>query len=102
MVHRICDNTPNCGSNPEIADFISILNSNIGRDCSSITPEEYERIVGTLNALFNAGDAVTSSAVIGRCVTNQNLDTERRVIALQAFRRVPCSVSVSSKTLSLF
>lgn len=96
MVHKICDDTPNCDSEPEIADFISILNSNIGSDCSSSTPEERELIHVTLKALGNAGDAVTSSAVIGRCITNQNLDTERRVIALQAFRRVPCSVHVSS------
>lgn len=95
MVHKICDNTPNCGSNAEIADFISMLNSNIGSDCSSRTAEERELIHVTLKALGNAGDAVTSSSVIGRCVTNQDIDTETRVIALQAYRRVPCSVSVS-------
>ena len=95
MVHKICENEPNCQSNTHIADFVSILNGNIGSDCTSTTKEQRQTLLITLKAFGNAGNAVTSSSVIGRCITNQNVDTDIRVAALQAFRRMPCTVSVS-------
>lgn len=95
MVHKICDNNANCQTIPEVASFIATLNANIGRDCSSTTKSQQELILVTLKAFGNAGDAVTSNSVIGRCITNRDVDSETRVAALQAFRRVPCSVSVS-------
>lgn len=95
MVHKICDNNVNCQSNSHVADFISILNANIGTTCSSTTKEQRQLIMATLKAFGNAGQAVTSSSVIGRCITNADVDIELRVIALQAYRRMPCSISVS-------
>lgn len=96
MVHKICESMANCHNNAEVAEFISILNANIGSDCSSTTKEGRQSILLTLKAFGNAGSAVTSGSIIGRCITNADVDVETRVAALQAFRRMPCSVSVSS------
>ena len=94
MVHKLCDNHADCARHPEVADFINTLTSNIGSDCSSSTSEQRNKLLVTLKAFGNAGDAVTSSSVIGRCITNRDVDAEVRVAALDAARRMPCSVSV--------
>jgi hypothetical protein len=93
MVHKLCDNNADCQRHPEVADFVSMLNANIGSKCESSTPEQRNSILVTLKAFGNAGDAVTSSSIIGRCITNRDVDNEIRVAALQASRRMPCSVS---------
>ena len=95
MVHKICEQTPNCHTNEHVADFVTVLTANIGSDCMSTTAEQRKTMMLTLKAIGNAGKAFTSSSIIGRCITNQNVDTEVRVAALQAFRRMPCTVSVS-------
>lgn len=95
MVHKICHATADCQRIQAVVDFVKILNDNIGSSCVGTTKSERDTIRLTLKAIGNAGDAVTSSSVIGRCITNANVDTETRVVALQAYKRMPCTVSVS-------
>lgn len=95
MVHKICEQNDDCHQKPVITEFVNFLQQNIGSDCSFSTPEQKEEILVTLKSIGNAGNTMTSSAVIGRCINNEDLDEEIRVAALQAFRRLPCSASVS-------
>jgi hypothetical protein len=93
MVHKMCDNHPDCAQHAEVRDFIRQLEAILGRDCSTTTDEERNQILIALKAFGNAGDAITSNSVLNRCVNNNDLDMEVRIASLQAFRRMPCSVS---------
>ncbi len=50
-----------------------------------------------LKALGNMGIAGDSSAVLVRCASQTDNSMEIRLAAIDAFRRVPCSLPVSCK-----
>jgi len=48
-----------------------------------------------LRSLGNAGYVQNALATINKCMTKKDNPTEVRLAAIQAFRRMPCSINVS-------
>ena len=53
------------------------------------------KILLTLKALGNMGVAGKSASTLARCAGNNEIPTEIRLAAMDAFRRMPCEQSVS-------
>jgi len=95
LVHKVCTTVSTCQRHPDVAAIVRSIEQMLGSNCNVNDADDRLRVMYTLKALGNAGRAVTSSSVISACASNSNLEVDIRVAALQAFRRLPCSLDVS-------
>lgn len=72
-----------------------VFETKLRYNCRAETPEDHDAVLAALKAFGNLGFAGSSKAVLDRCVSNEELPTEVRVVALNAFRRMKCSTDVS-------
>ncbi|NWY04131.1 VIT protein, partial [Nothoprocta ornata] len=96
LVHRFCSAHKSCGDVPAVQSVMRRLREFLGGNCTVRDAAGLSQMRLVLKAIGNAGLAAASLApVLSVCASLRSNPTEIRLAAVQAFRRIPCSVSVS-------
>jgi len=92
MVHQYCRNRPNCHTEREVQTIGRALRRFLHGDCSSSTPEQQTQVLIAIKAIGNAGVLSFISNDLVRCARREENSMAVRVAAVEAFRRMSCSV----------
>ncbi|XP_056662125.1 uncharacterized protein LOC103099164 isoform X1 [Monodelphis domestica] len=96
LVHNLCMAGGVCERLPGVSSFMQILREALGESCSSQGSKDIGWLQLVLKAIGNAGLAAAPLAsVLSSCAVSKNNAPEIRLAAIQAFRRIPCSVNHS-------
>ncbi|XP_031801299.1 uncharacterized protein LOC100916970 [Sarcophilus harrisii] len=96
LVHNLCMAGGACERLPGVSSLMKILKEALGENCSSQGPKDNSRLQLMLKAIGNAGlAAATLTSVLSSCAATKSNAPEIRLAAIQAFRRIPCSVNRS-------
>uniref|UniRef100_A0A2K6UAA9 Vitellogenin domain-containing protein n=1 Tax=Saimiri boliviensis boliviensis TaxID=39432 RepID=A0A2K6UAA9_SAIBB len=97
LVHNLCASLDGpCGQLPGVGSLVSILGEALGENCTFREPSEADKLQLVLKAIGNAGlAAVALTPTLSACASLRSSTPEIRLHAIQAFRRVPCSVDRS-------
>ncbi|NXE20236.1 APLP protein, partial [Ardeotis kori] len=101
LLHRFCSTYNSCDDLPAVQSVMRTLGKFLGGDCTVQDSEELSQMQRVLKAIGNAGLAAASLApVLSLCASLKSNPIEIRLAAIQAFRRIPCSVRVSDVVAS--
>ncbi|XP_050569866.1 uncharacterized protein LOC118249263 [Cygnus atratus] len=93
LLHRFCSAHSSCDGVPAVQSVMRTLGEFLGGNCTVQDSEGLSQMQLVLKAIGNAGLAAASLApVLSLCASLQSNPTEIRLAAIQAFRRIPCSV----------
>ncbi|XP_032560203.1 uncharacterized protein LOC116795019 [Chiroxiphia lanceolata] len=93
LLHRFCSAHSSCDDVPAVQGVLRILGKFLGGNCTVQDSEHLSEMQLVLKAVGNAGLAAASLApVLSSCASLSSNPMEIRLAAIQAFRRVPCSV----------
>ncbi|XP_044534269.1 uncharacterized protein LOC123249339 [Gracilinanus agilis] len=96
LVHNLCMAGGVCERLPGVSSFMQILREALGESCSSQGSKDTGRLQLVLKAIGNAGLAAAPlTPVLSSCAATKSNAPEIRLAAIQAFRRIPCSVNRS-------
>ncbi|NWX40567.1 VIT protein, partial [Steatornis caripensis] len=96
LLHRFCSAYSSCDDVPAVQSVMRTLGKFLGGNCTVRDSEELSQMQLVLKAIGNAGLAAASLApVLSLCASLKSNPIEIRLAAIQAFRRIPCSVRVS-------
>ena len=95
LIHSYCRDNTDCTRESEVAEIIKTMEDNLHYNCMGPTHEQHDLILMSLKGLGNTGYATQAVPSLNRCFKNQELSTEMRVAALEAFRRMACKADVS-------
>ncbi|NWT45109.1 VIT protein, partial [Chroicocephalus maculipennis] len=96
LLHRFCSSYNSCDGVPAVQSVMWTLGKFLGRNCTVQDSEQLSEVKLVLKAIGNAGLAAASLApVLSLCASLKSNPIEIRLAAIQAFRRIPCSVRVS-------
>ncbi|NWI20825.1 VIT protein, partial [Crypturellus soui] len=97
LVHRFCSAQQSCEGVPAVQSVMRRLGAFLGGNCTVRDSAGLSQMQLVLKAIGNAGLAAASLApVLSICASLRSNPTEMRLAAIQAFRRIPCSVRVSN------
>ncbi|NXK56600.1 APLP protein, partial [Chauna torquata] len=97
LLHRFCSAHSSCDGVPAVQSVMRTLGEFLGGNCTIRDSEGFSQMQLVLKAIGNAGLAAASLApVLSLCASLKSNPTEIRLAAIQAFRRIPCSVRVSN------
>ncbi|KAM6054404.1 uncharacterized protein VSU04_010687 [Chlamydotis macqueenii] len=93
LLHRFCSAYNSCDDLPAVQSVMRTLGKFLGGDCTVQDSEGLSQMQQVLKAIGNAGLAAASLApALGLCASLKSNPIEIRLAAIQAFRRIPCSV----------
>ncbi|XP_054068030.1 uncharacterized protein LOC128913816 isoform X3 [Rissa tridactyla] len=93
LLHRFCSSYNSCDGVPAVQSVMWTLGKFLGRNCTVQDSERLSEVQLVLKAIGNAGLAAASLApVLSLCASLKSNPIEIRLAAIQAFRRIPCSV----------
>ncbi|XP_054127144.1 uncharacterized protein LOC128933963 [Melozone crissalis] len=93
LVHRFCSAHSSCGVVPAVQSVIRTLGKFLGGNCTVQNPEHLSKLQLVLKAIGNAGLAAAALApALSSCAALRSHPMEIRLAAVQAFRRIPCSL----------
>ncbi|NXI04197.1 APLP protein, partial [Pachycephala philippinensis] len=96
LVHRFCSAHSSCDHVPAVQSVIRTLGKFLGGNCTVQDSEHLSKMQLVLKAIGNAGLAAASLApALSSCASLKSHPVGIRLAAVQAFRRIPCSVRVS-------
>ncbi|NWR14251.1 VIT protein, partial [Emberiza fucata] len=96
LVHRFCSAHSSCGVVPAVQSVMRTLGKFLGGNCTVQNPEHLSKMQLVLKAIGNAGLAAAALApALSSCAALRSHPMEIRLAAVQAFRRIPCSLRVS-------
>ncbi|NXY71797.1 VIT protein, partial [Glareola pratincola] len=96
LLHRFCSSHSSCDGVPAVQSVMRTLGKFLGGNCTVQDSERLGEVQLVLKAIGNAGLAAASLApVLSWCASLKSNPIEIRLAAIQAFRRIPCSVRVS-------
>jgi hypothetical protein len=90
LVKNFCRDQPSCLTLPQIGEIVNVLNDILGMDCQS---EEQNLILTTLRAVGNLGFSDALVSTLEKCVKTPDNPINTKVIAVQAYRGLSCSVN---------
>ncbi|NWT89633.1 VIT protein, partial [Lanius ludovicianus] len=95
LVHRFCSAHSSCDRVPAVQSVMRTLGKFLGGNCTMQDSEQLSKMQLVLKAIGNAGLAAASLApALSSCASLRSHPVEIRLAAVQAFRRIPCSVRV--------
>ncbi|NXB31280.1 VIT protein, partial [Eulacestoma nigropectus] len=95
LVHRFCSAHSSCDRVPAVQSVMRILGKFLGGNCTVQDSEHLSKMQLVLKAIGNAGLAAASLVpALSSCASLKSHPVEIRLAAVQAFRRIPCSVRV--------
>ncbi|XP_075370784.1 uncharacterized protein LOC142415850 [Mycteria americana] len=93
LLHRFCSAYNSCDDVPAVQSVMRTLGKFLGVSCTVQDSEGLSQMQLVLKAIGNAGLAAASLApVLSLCASLKSNPIEIRLAAIQAFRRIPCSV----------
>ncbi|XP_064318160.1 uncharacterized protein LOC135315238 [Phalacrocorax carbo] len=93
LLHRFCSAYNSCDDVPAVQSVMRTLGNFLGGNCAVQDSEGLSQMQLVLKAIGNAGLAAASLApVLSLCASLKSNPIEIRIAAIQAFRRIPCSV----------
>ncbi|XP_057891811.1 uncharacterized protein LOC131090453 [Melospiza georgiana] len=93
LVHRFCSAHSSCGVVPAVQSVMRTLGKFLGGNCTVQNPEHLSKLQLVLKAIGNAGLAAAALApALSSCAALRSHPMEIRLAAVQAFRRIPCSL----------
>ncbi|XP_040976270.1 uncharacterized protein LOC115335953 isoform X5 [Aquila chrysaetos chrysaetos] len=93
LLHRFCSAYSSCDGVPAVQSVMRTLGKFLGGNCTVQDSEQLSEMQLVLKAIGNAGLAAASLApVLSLCASLKSNPIEIRLAAIQAFRRIPCSV----------
>ncbi|XP_064582376.1 uncharacterized protein LOC135454311 [Zonotrichia leucophrys gambelii] len=93
LVHRFCSAHSSCGVVPAVQSVMRTLGKFLGGNCTVQNPEHLSKLQLVLKAIGNAGLAAAALApALSSCAALRSHPMEIRLAAVQAFRRLPCSL----------
>ncbi|XP_074052215.1 uncharacterized protein LOC141495122 [Macrotis lagotis] len=96
LVHNLCMAGGACERLPGVNSLMKILKEALGENCSSQGSKDNSRLQLVLKAIGNAGLAAAPlTPILSACAAKKSNAPEIRLAAIQAFRRIPCSVNRS-------
>ncbi|XP_027695180.1 vitellogenin-like [Vombatus ursinus] len=96
LVHSLCMAGGACERLPGVSSLMKILKEALGENCSSQVSKDSGRLQLMLKAIGNAGMAAAPlTPILSSCAAMKDNAPEIRLAAIQAFRRIPCSVKRS-------
>ncbi|XP_078574880.1 apolipophorins-like isoform X1 [Branchiostoma floridae x Branchiostoma japonicum] len=98
LIHKYCQAESDCAQRPEIRNALAVFERNLGERCHSFSDREEEKMMMSLKAIGNAGQAVSAAPTLSQCVLTEANPIPVRRAAMEAFRRLPCSVSRTALT----
>ncbi|NXA54687.1 APLP protein, partial [Nothocercus julius] len=97
LVHRFCSAHKSCDGVPAVQSVMRRLGEFLGGNCTVQDSAGLSQMRLVLKAIGNAGLAAAPLApVLSICASQRSNPIEIRLAAIQAFRRIPCSVRVSN------
>ncbi|XP_072466121.1 uncharacterized protein [Notamacropus eugenii] len=96
LVHSLCMAGGTCEHLLGVSSLMNILKEALGENCGSQGSKDSGRLQLMLKAIGNAGLAAAPLApILSSCAALKSNAPEIRLAAIQAFRRIPCSVNRS-------
>ncbi|NXU58448.1 VIT protein, partial [Turnix velox] len=96
LLHSFCSAHTSCDSEPAVQSVMKTLGKFLGGNCSVQDSERLSKMQLVLKGIGNAGLAAASLVPdLSLCASLKSNPIEIRLAAIQAFRRIPCSVRVS-------
>ncbi|XP_050762156.1 uncharacterized protein LOC127022570 [Gymnogyps californianus] len=93
LLHRFCSAYNSCDGVPAVQSVMRTLGKFLGGNCTVQDSERLSEMQLVLKAIGNAGLAAASLApILSLCASLKSNPVEIRLAAIQAFRRIPCSV----------
>ncbi|NXJ60783.1 APLP protein, partial [Rostratula benghalensis] len=93
LLHRFCSVYNSCDSVPAVQSVMRTLGKFLRGNCSVEDSEQLSEMQLVLKAIGNAGLAAASLVpMLSLCASLTTNPMEIRLAAVQAFRRIPCSV----------
>ncbi|XP_077043164.1 uncharacterized protein LOC143695376 [Agelaius phoeniceus] len=93
LVHRFCSAHSSCGVVPAVQSVMRTLGKFLGGNCTVQDAEHLSKMQLVLKAIGNAGLAAAALApALSSCAALRSHPMEIRLAAVQAFRRIPCSL----------
>jgi len=78
---------------PEVTNIIKSFETELRYNCRVENDAQRDKILLTLRAIGNAGNAQQLVATLNRCVNNEDAQMSIRVAAINAYRRISCDAS---------
>ena len=94
LINTYCRNN-NAAESDVVKQIIRMFEDELKYNCKSETEEQTSRMLKALKSIGNAGNADRVAPTLNLCVANTKAPMVIRVAAINAFRRIDCSVSVS-------
>ena len=96
LINTYCRNNNNKAVESDVVkQIIKMFEDELKYNCKSETEEQTSRMLKALKSIGNAGNADRVATTLNLCVANTKAPIVIRVAAINAFRRIDCSVSVS-------
>ncbi|NXH21253.1 APLP protein, partial [Bucco capensis] len=96
LLHRFCSAYNSCDGVPAVQSIMRTLGNFLRGNCTVQDSERLSEMQLVLKAIGNAGLAAASLApALSSCASLKSNPIQIRLAAIQAFRRIPCSVRVS-------
>ncbi|XP_054017227.1 uncharacterized protein LOC128897188 [Dryobates pubescens] len=93
LLHRFCSAYSSCDDVPAVQSVMRTLKKFLRGNCAVQDSEGHSKMQLVLKAIGNAGLAAPSLApVLSSCASLKSNPVGIRLAAIQAFRRIPCSV----------
>uniref|UniRef100_A0ABM5F0I7 Vitellogenin-like n=1 Tax=Pogona vitticeps TaxID=103695 RepID=A0ABM5F0I7_9SAUR len=94
LVNHFCSMRNNCDQEPAVRGVMKNLEQHLGEKCTLHKSEGIGQVELILKAIGNAGLAAAPlEPVLNSCARWKNNPIEIRLAAIEAYRRIPCTVS---------
>ncbi|KAI8509667.1 hypothetical protein Bbelb_120950, partial [Branchiostoma belcheri] len=71
LIHKYCQAESDCAQRPEIRNALAVFQRNLGEKCHSFSDKEEEKMMMSLKAIGNAGQAVSAAPTLSQCVLTE-------------------------------
>jgi len=98
MVRNFCLKREDCAAVKEVQDFIKVLESHIGTDCTGAE----DVVLMSLKAIGNAGVILTGKPALVKCIKNEKISMDLRIASLEAFRHMKLGATTKTALIEIY
>merc|ERR1719193_1793080 len=98
MVRNFCLKGADCATVKEVQDFVKVLESHIGTDCTGAE----DVVLMSLKAIGNAGVILTGKPALIKCIKNEKISMDLRIASLEAFRHMKLGATTKTALIEVY
>jgi len=98
MVRNFCLKRADCAAVKEVQDFVKVLESHIGTDCTGAE----DVVLMSLKAIGNAGVILTGKPALIKCIKNEKISMDLRIASLEAFRHMKLGATTKTALIEVY